>query len=313
MNRMNKLIHYILHPQKIIPYVILYASAKGCFNFLSDEYFIRIRYRTRLGKKINLDYPRKFNEKLEWLKLHDRNPVYTQMADKFLVREHVASVVGGGYLIPLLGVWDDPDAIDFDMLPEQFVLKCNHNSGRGMYICTDKSKINEKAVRKGLRRGLRENHYLTGGREWPYKNIQKKIIAEQYMADESGYELKDYKFFTFSGQVYCIEVDYDRFTNHHRNFYSREWEYLPFTILYPTNSNRKIEKPECLEEMIIIAEKLAASIGNPAFLRVDLYCIGNRIYFGELTFFHDSGEGKFYPEIYDKKLGDLISLKKFTT
>ncbi len=279
----------------------------GLFNYLSDECFLKLQFKSKSGYKLNLDTPRTFNEKMQWLKLNDHNPLYTTLVDKYKVRKYVAQTIGERYLIPLLGVWDCPSDINFSTLPEQFVLKCNHNSGIGMYICRSRVDLNVKKVRKELKKGLRQNYYKNG-REWPYKNVDRKVIAEKYMVDESGTELKDYKFFTFGGKVKYIQVDYDRFINHHRNFYTPEWEYVPFTTCYPTNPNKIIPKPMCLDEMINIAEKLAVEIGSLPFLRVDLYAVKSEVYFGELTFYHGSGYEKFFPEEYDTILGELIKL-----
>lgn len=233
------------------------------------------------------------------------------MVDKYAVREFVADVIGKEHLIPLIGVWSRPEDIDFAALPDQFVLKCNHNSGDGMYICKDKRRLKKTDVRRikmRLKKALKVNYYYLG-REYAYKNVDRKIVCEQYMTDESGYELKDYKIFTFGGKAYCIEVDYDRFTDHHRNFYSTSWGYLPFTTQYPTNPEHVIKRPECLEEMIVLAEKLAKAAGSPAFLRVDFYVVEGKTYFGELTFHHDGGCGKFMPKEWDERLGELIVLQ----
>lgn len=280
----------------------------GFYNKLSDREFLQKFLKAKYGKDTDIENPKTFNEKMQWLKLYDRNPLYTKVVDKYLVREHVASVIGSEHLIPLLGVWKDVDDIDFDVLPDKFVLKCNHNSGLGAYICDEKKNMNIKIVKRNLKKGMRENYYMAVGREWPYKDVQRRIIAEKYMVDESNNELKDYKFFTFSGRVYCIEVIYNRRTNPHCSFYTREWEYMPLSTLYPTDTVHQIKRPKYLEKMLEMAEKLANSVGNPAFLRVDLYYVNNWIYFGEFTFYHNSGGGKFQPKDYDRRLGDLIKL-----
>lgn len=289
-------------------YRFLNDANRGKYNYLDDETFIKRKFRAEMGYEIDLDNPRTFNEKINWLKLYDRRPEYTMMVDKYKVRDYIADQLGEEYLIPLLGVWDDPDDIDFDALPNQFVLKCNHNSGTGMCICKDKSKLDIEKVKKELRKGLAQDYYLTG-REWPYKDVPRKIICEKYMVDESGYELKDYKLFIFNGEPYFIQVDYDRFTDHHRNFYNLDWEYQPFTTLYPTNPDRKIDKPSNLDEMINIARKIASKIKDTPFVRIDLYNANGRIYFGEITFFHGSGYERFYPNEYDRKLGEMIKIE----
>lgn len=294
----------LLYDKEVQFYVL---KRLGLLDRLDDEKYLKKQFYAITRKKLDLNNAITFNEKIQVLKLIDRKELYTSLVDKYEVRNFVEKNLGKKYLIPLIGVWDDPEQIDFDLLPEQFVLKCNHNSGVGMCICKNKNDIDIKTVRKELKKGLDENYYLSG-REWPYKNVKRKIIAEKYMVDESGTELKDYKLFTFEGKVHYIQVDYDRFTDHHRNFYDLEWNYVPFTTLYPTNPNREIAKPICLERLIESAEVLAKAAGTPHFVRVDFYVINDQIYFGEMTFYHGSGYEKFYPEEYGEKLGDLIKL-----
>lgn len=288
-------------------YRTLFLASRGKYDSMPDREFLQMIYKARMGKELNLDNPQTFNEKLQWLKLYNRRPEYTMMADKFLVRDYIAKTLGEKYLIPLLGVWDDPDEIDFDALPDRFVLKCNHNSGLGMCICKDKSKLDLDKVRKGLRRGLKQDYYLTG-REWPYKDIPRKIVCEQYMEDAKTGTLDDYKVFVFNGKALCIQVDYDRFTDHHRNFYTTNWEYMPFTTCYPTNPNHVVERPKELEKMLGLAEKIAKELNNSPFVRTDFYIVDGHLYFGEITFYHGSGYKKFIPEEWDTTLGSWISL-----
>lgn len=256
------------------------------------------------GKKLNLKHPVTFNEKLQWLKLYNRRPEYTMMVDKVMGKEYVAEKVGSKYIIPTLGVWDDPDDIDFDTLPDQFVMKCNHNSGLGMCICKDKSKLDIPKVKNGLRKGLKQNYFLHG-REWPYKNVPRKILAEKFMVDESGTELKDYKVFCFDGEPEVIEVDYGRYTQHKRNFYGKDWNFIKMEIQYPSDENHVIARPEKLEEMMTLARKLSKGIPH---VRVDFYSINNQLYWGELTFFHGAGMEYFNPEEWNERLGKLIKL-----
>ena len=166
-------------------YRFLIDSGRGKYNDMPDKEYLQRKFRAKLGTSLNLDCPQTFNEKLQWLKIYNRTPEYTVMVDKYKVRDYIAQMLGEEYLIPLLGVWDDPEDIDFDALPNRFVLKCNHNSGSGMCICKDKSKLNIAKVKAGLRKGLKQDYYLTG-REWPYKDVPRKIIAEKYMEDASG-------------------------------------------------------------------------------------------------------------------------------
>ncbi len=183
-----------------LDYRFYVTSCYGIHNKMVDKKFLERKFKAVFHRKLNLENPQTMNEKLQWLKLYNRNPRYTQYVDKYLVREYVKETIGKEYLIPLLGVWENAKDIDFNKLPEQFVLKCNHNSGLGMYICKNKNTMNYAKVISELEKGLKQNYYLTG-REWPYKNVPRKIIAEKYIVDESGYELKDYKFYCFNGIV----------------------------------------------------------------------------------------------------------------
>ena len=192
-------------------YRFLVNAGLGAYRHWADEPYLKKMFRATMGKELDLNDPKTFNEKLQWLKLYNRKPEYTMMVDKYLVRDYIKETLGEQYLIPLLGVWDDPDEIDFDALPDRFVLKCNHNSGKGMYICKDKSKMDVKKVKSELRAGLKQNYYLHG-REWPYKDVPRKIIAEQYMEDAKTEELRDYKFFCFNGEVKAMFIAMDRQT-----------------------------------------------------------------------------------------------------
>ena len=278
---------------------------KGWFDQLPDDLYLKIMYRTYLGKRLNLKNPKTYNEKLQWLKLYDRKPEYSMMADKYAVREHITNVVGEKYLIPLLGVWDDPEDIDFDALPKQFVLKCNHNSGTGMCICKDKSKLDIDRVKTNLRKGLGQNYHLHG-REWVYKNIKRRVVAEKFMVDESGEVLKDYKVMCFNGEPKIIQIHSGRFKDHRVEWYDANWELLDVWLGVPM-SGIKTERPQFLEEMLELSRKLSAGIPQ---LRVDWYYTNGQLYFGELTFFNASGLTPFTPEQWDKKLGDLIQLPK---
>jgi hypothetical protein len=225
------------------------------------------------------------------------------MADKYEVRKYIAEKIGEEYLIPLLGVWNTFEDIDFNSLPDQFVLKCTHDSG-GVVICKDKNAFDLKAARKKIVIHLKRNFYWYG-REWAYKNIKPRIIAEKFMVDESGTELKDYKILCFNGEPRLIQVDFDRFVKHKRNLYSTEWQYQLVELGYPTYPQIRIKKPESLELMLQLAKKLSFGIPH---LRVDLYSIKQKIYFGELTFYHGSGFEKFTPSEWDKTLGDWLEL-----
>lgn len=274
------------------------------YRYVSDETYLRWRYWAMCGKKLDIDNPISFNEKLQWLKLYDHNFKYIKLVDKYTVKQEVACIIGEQYLIPTLGIWDYFEDIDFNSLPEQFVLKCTHDSG-GIVICTNKHNLNMVEVRNKIKDSLNKNYYYWG-REWPYKNVKPRVIAEQYMTDESGIELKDYKIFCFSGEPKLIQVDFDRFIEHKRNLYTPEWEYINASIEFPTDKNRLIQKPKKLDEMLILARKLSKGIPH---VRTDFYSIEDKIYFGEMTFYHGSGCESFNPEEFGLQMGAWIDLK----
>lgn len=273
-------------------------------NWIPDNIYLNIIFYLKMGKKLNLKKPKTFNEKLQWLKLYDRKKIYTQLVDKYEVRSYIEKKLGKKYLIPLLGKYEKFDDIDFNNLPNQFVLKCTHDSG-GLVICKDKKTFNKELAREKINRCL-QNNYFYWGREWPYKNVKPQIICEKYMVDESNTELKDYKIMCFNGQAKCAFVclNRDKPTGLNVDFYDLNWKPMPFERHYP-RSNSIIPKPKKFEEMIQLAEILAQ---NNKFLRVDFYEINGEIYFGELTFYPGSGLEEFTPEIYDELLGSWINI-----
>ena len=280
-------------------------SLMRIFRFIPDELYLKIMYRLRMGKKLNLKNPKTFNEKLQWLKLHDRKPIYTTMVDKYEAKKYVADIIGEEYIIPTLGVWDCFNDIDFDTLPNQFVLKCTHDSG-GLVICRDKNKLDKEKARKKIEKSLKCNFYWVG-REWPYKNVKPRIIAEKYMVDESGYELKDYKIFCFDGFAKAMFIASDRQLEGEDtkfDFYNMDFKHLPFTNGHP-NATREIKRPKHFDEMRNLAEKLSKGIPQ---VRVDFYEIGDNVYFGEITLSHWSGMKPFVPEEWDYKFGEWIQL-----
>lgn len=290
-------------PEKILVNILYRLS--WITKRIPDEKYLKIVYKSILKTELNLNNPETFNEKLQWLKLNDRNPQYINMVDKYEVKKYVANSIGEEYIIPTIGVWERFEDIDFNQLPNQFVLKCTHDSG-GLSICKDKKEFSIKEAKKKLSKSLKRNFYYFG-REWPYKNVKPRIIAEKYMVDESGIELKDYKIFCFNGKAKFIQVDFGRFSNHYRNVYDLDWNLLDLQIKFPSNNNNKIPKPKKLDEMISIAERLSKDIPH---LRVDLYNINEKIYFGELTFYHGSGFENFLPEEWNNIVGDLLELPK---
>lgn len=277
-----------------------------CYKLLSllpDKLFIQLKFFKNFHRLPNLKHPKTFNEKLQWLKLYDRNPYYTKLVDKYEVKKIVAELIGEQYIIPTLGVWDSAEDIDFEKLPDKFVLKATHDSGR-VIICKDKSKLDIAKAREEMAYSLKRDFYALT-REWPYKNVPRRIIAEAFIEDKSG-DLKDYKFFCFNGKVEFFKVDFDRFTGHKANYYNTNWNILPFEeIVCPSDKNQIHEKPENFDKMIEFAEILAKGL---PFSRIDFYNNEGNIYFGETTFFPNSGMGKFNPEEADNKLGALIKL-----
>ncbi|WP_394238285.1 ATP-grasp fold amidoligase family protein [Niallia oryzisoli] len=269
-------------------------------NWIPDKVYLKLLFQHRMGKKLNLGNPTTYNEKLQWLKLYDRKPEYTEMVDKYEVRKYIEETIGEEYLIPLLGVYNSFDEINFTTLPDQFVLKCTHDSG-GVVICKDKSKLDIEAVRKKINISLSRNYYYHG-REWPYKNIKPRIICEKYMVDESGVELKDYKFFCFDGEPKALFIATDRGIDTRFDFFDMEFNHLPFWQHYK-NGVKKISKPVGFDDMISLARILSKEIPH---IRVDFYDINGKIYFGELTFYHFSGLEKFYPDKYDEIFGNWI-------
>lgn len=274
-------------------------------NWLPDKIFLKAAFRARFGRKLDLNNPKTFNEKLQWLKLYDRKQEYTKMVDKYLVRDYVKEKIGEEYLIPLLGVWENPEKINFDELPMQFVLKCNHNSGLGMCICKDKNSLDINKVKAELKKGIDQNYYLTG-REWPYKDVPRRIIAEKYMVDESGYELKDYKFYCFDGKVKLVMINSDRMSleKTKANYFDENYQPLDFVWGYE-NAEIPPQKPEKFEEMKYLAEKLSENISH---VRIDFYQTPSGIYFGEITFFDGCGFDAIEPIEWDYKIGSWLKL-----
>ncbi|OUP82400.1 glycosyl transferase [Lachnoclostridium sp. An169] len=285
----------------------IFLAQHGFYKTMSDRDFLCMQFKNVFGYDLNLENPQTYNEKLQWLKLNDRNPQYVQLVDKYQVKEIVANIIGEQYIIPTLGVWDSFDEIDFSKLPNQFVLKCTHDSG-GLVICTNKSKLNMSATKKKIDKCLKNDYYMQN-REWPYKDVPRRIIAEAYMVDESGYELKDYKFFCFDGKVKAMFIASDRESNTEEtkfDFFDAEFRKLPFTNGHP-NSTKQYEKPKTFEEMKSLAEKISAGLPQA---RIDFYDVNGKVYFGEITFFHWSGFKKFEPPIWDKKFGEWIDLTR---
>ena len=287
------------------PYKIFESLAmRGFFKNMNDKEYLSWLYRARMGRFPDLNHPKSFNEKLQWLKLNDRKPEYTEMVDKYLAKKYVEKRIGEKYIIPTLGVWDEFDQIEFEKLPDQFVLKTTHDSG-GVVICKDKANFDKAAAKRKLEKSLKRNYYWAE-REWPYKNVKPRIIAENYLSFLNGSDLVEYKVFCFNGKpaLFLIckgEGHTDERTN---DFYDLEFNHIPVTVTCP-NAKEKCQKPDEYEELLELSRKLAK---NTYQLRVALYVINHKIYFGELTFFHDSGCCKFNPPEWDKRFGDMLKL-----
>lgn len=281
----------------------LKETVKRSLRLIPDPVYLRMMYFIKIGRPLRLRHPKGFNEKLQWLKLHNRKPEYTTMVDKHEAKAYVAERIGDSFIIPTLGVWDSFDEIDFDALPDAFVLKCTHDSG-GLVICRDKNTLDKAAAREKISSCLAKNYYWDY-REWPYKGVNPRIIAETYLPGDGG-ELPDFKFMCFNGKVKSIMVCSQRGTEDglHVTNYDPQWNVQPFERGYPIAEN-PVQKPQRLEEMIRLAEQLAEGI---PYLRVDFYETQGKIYFGELTFFPGSGYSRFRPREWDEILGSWIRL-----
>lgn len=285
-------------------YRFAFCASKGMKAHVPAEEFLKRRYRYSHRKVLDLEKPTTYTEKLQWLKLYDHRPEYTRMVDKYAVKDYVADKIGAEYVIPLLGVWDKVEDIDFDRLPERFVLKTTHDSG-GIVLCNDKNHLDIPAAKRKLNHFLKRNYY-DHNREWPYKHVPHRVIAEAYMEDSQYKELRDYKFFTFGGvpKVLYIAQGRGRGLQTYADFFDMEFQHLPFTIDHDMAPVLP-EKPKNFEVMKELAAKL--SEGTPQ-LRVDFYEVDGKVYFGEMTFFHCSGMVPFHPEEWDKIFGDWVIL-----
>ena len=279
---------------------------KGLLKWVPDKPYLHILYYAYMGKRLHLTNPVTYNEKLQWLKLYDRNPIYTKMVDKYEAKLIVAEKIGEEYIIPTLGVWNRPEEIDYDGLPDKFVLKTTHDSG-GIIIVDKRQGYDRKCINDFFNKRLSQSTYELQ-REWPYKNVPKRIIAEQFMEDEKTHELRDYKFFCFDGEVKCMFIATDRQSEKPTafDFFDPDFNWMDIRHGHP-NAEVKPEKPINFELMKQLAGKL--SDGLPQ-VRVDLYEINGKVYFGELTFFHHGGIVPFDPENWDKVFGEWIQLRK---
>lgn len=296
---MSKINKYLKHPSNIL----IYLTNKNFFNWIPDKAFLEMKYRLIMKKKLDLENPVTFNEKLQWLKLYDRNPEYTKMVDKYEAKEYVSKIIGEEYIIPTLGVWDKFEDIDFEKLPNQFVLKPTHTSGN-VYVCNDKKSINYKELRKKVNKWLKRKYFFMH-REWPYKNVKPRIIAEKYMKDKSG-ELLDYKFYCFNGKPKLMLICSDRFKSMKETYFDMDGHLLTLKDV-EYERDESMQKPICFEKMKEFAYKLSNEI---PFLRVDFYEIEGKIYFGELTFYTAAGFEQLNPSDAVIKMGKILELPK---
>lgn len=286
-------------------------------KLLPDEIFMKLMLHAKVGYKLDLKNPKSFNEKMQWIKLNDRKPVYTQMVDKYEAKLFVESLVGSEYIVPSYGVWDSFEDIDFNILPDQFVLKTTHDCG-GVVICKDKKVFDYNSAKANLSSRLKTNFFWQG-REWPYLNVKPRILAEKYLEPSTQSEnpftydngkekaITDYKIMCFDGKPYCCLVCMGRDSKEglHENFYDREWKLLPFRRSSPVYDG-EVTRPVFFDKMLELSEILS---NGTLFLRVDFFENNNQLYVGELTFFPASGFGPFIPEEWDFKLGELIKLR----
>lgn len=297
----NRVLKYIKNPSDFF----MKLEEKKIMR-LPDKIYLKIQFKKTMGYKLDLRNPKTFNEKLQWLKLYDRKPIYTSMVDKYEAKKYVSNIIGEEYIIPTIGIYNSFEEINFDKLPKRFVMKCTHDSG-GIVICKDKSKLDIETAKQKINNSLKTNYYWTW-REWQYKNVKPRIIIEQYMEDKKTKELRDYKFFCFNGKVEVFKIDFDRFIGHRANYFDKNKKLLKFgEILCPPDYNRKLEMPYNIDKMMELAEKLSKDI---PFIRIDFYEMNKKIYFGELTFCPAAGVGVLEPKKWDRKLGDLIELPK---
>jgi len=297
---MNKIKKFFGDPY----YVLGHYMIRHCPNLMSDKYFLKVKWKRCMGYELDLKHPKTFNEKLQWLKLYDRKPEYTIMVDKYRAKQWVADKVGEQFVIPTLAVYHSADEIDWNQLPDQFVLKCNHDSG-SVVICRDKKSFDFEAAKRKLNNALKKNYYWDSG-EWPYKHVKPMILAEPFLFESEADDIVDYKMMTFHGEVKCSFTCTNRRSGKGLNvtFFDTNWEKMPFVRAYPAEI-KPIEKPVSYEKMVEVAEKLGEYI---PFSRVDFYEIKGMPYFGEITLYPGAGYEQFDPKEWDRTLGDWIKL-----
>lgn len=285
-------------------FLVLVLVQRGIIP-MSDKSFLKLKFKEEMGYKLDLGNPQTFNEKLQWLKLYDRNPLYTKMVDKADMKKYVESKIGKEYIIQTLGVYDDFDEIDFKSLPEKFVIKCTHDSGT-VIICKDKKIFDIAMARNKINRALRKNFYYQS-REWPYKNVKPRVLVEEYIEDKKDKELRDYKFYCFNGEPHALLLATDRMSGKELcfDYFDMDFKHLKLTNHWHPNAKRVPHKPDHFEDMKKLARKLSEGIPQ---VRVDFYEANGKVYVGELTFFDMGGYLKIHPDDWDKEWGSMIRL-----
>lgn len=306
MRKLKTALFLLKNKREAIPQTAFaYFARSRVSHIFPDKMYLKLQYCANVGKKLNLKNPKTFNEKLQWLKIYNRDPLFTDMVDKYAVRELVAQKIGEEYLVPLIGVWDRADDIEFDTLPDQFVLKCNHDSG-SVVICKNKKMLDREMVVEKLNKKLSRDMFFWS-REWPYKNIKRKVICEQYMQDQSFDVLNVFKIMNFNNGEQIIQViQNDKTEEESIDYFDKNWTRLDMRQNFP-NSQVPLKKPKNLDTMLELGKKL--SEGFP-FLRTDFYEINDQVFFSEFTFFSDAGMCKFVPEQWDKELGSRMDITK---
>lgn len=299
MNIRKRITTVISNPKKIFIILLYFISP-----LINDKTYLKLLFPLCTGYKLDLKKPVTYNQKLQWLKIYYRKPIMTKMVDKYEAKQYVKETIGEEYVVKNFGIWNSFDEIDFNSLPSQFVLKTTHDQG-GIVICKDKNQFNYDAARKILNSHLKRKYYYLS-REWPYKDVHPRILAEEYMVDESGIELKDYKFFCFNGKVKALFIASDRQSGKEVkfDFYDENFNFLDIVQIHPQSGKINI-KPMNYDKMVLLAEKLSANFPH---VRIDFYNINGKIYVGEFTFFHHGGLVPFHPEKWDYLFGEWISL-----
>ena len=302
-----------IHPLRVYNQVTLAIKNFVVYWLIPDKWYLFWKFKKVYGRSLNWKNPKSFNEKIQWLKLNDRNPQYHILVDKLRVKPIVAQLIGSEHVIPTYGGgYSRVSDIPRDQLPERFVLKCNHDAASTI-VCKDKSTFDWEYADYKMKWCLAHDYYHFENKQWAYKDIDRCIFVEHYMEDEETHELRDYKFFCFNGKVKCFKIDKDRYTNHRANYYDVNCNLLPICEkICPPDEKIEVKIPDNIKEMIALAEKIAKWINNP-FVRIDLYNINGQIYFGETTFYPDGGFGILQPEEWDYTLGSWMDLSKLRT